>query len=166
MRLEHVGEVPSLDYGPLLSKEAPMAIRPIPEDYAALTPSMNLKGAAQAIEFFKKVFGAEVVEKYEAPNGQLVHIDMKIGAGHVMFAEAVRDPVQTLQAMIYVNDCDAVFKSAVDAGATVKRPLADQFYGDRSGTVVDPFGNQWTIATHKEDVSKEEMERRMKAMKP
>jgi len=143
-----------------------MAVRPIPEGYAALTPGMNLKGAAKAIEFFENVFGAEVVEKYEAPNGQLVHIDMKIAGGHIMFAEAVRDPVQTVHAMIYVTDCDAVFKRAVDAGATVQRPLADQFYGDRSGTVVDPFGNRWTIATHKEDVSKEEMEKRMQAMKP
>ena len=143
-----------------------MAVRPIPEGYAALTPGMNLKGAAKAIEFFENVFGAEVVEKYEAPNGQLVHIDMKIAGGHIMFAEAVRDPVQTVHAMMYVTDCDAVFKRAVDAGATVQRPLADQFYGDRSGTVVDPFGNRWTIATHKEDVSKEEMEKRMQAMKP
>ena len=143
-----------------------MAVRSTPEGYGAITPSMNLKGATQAIEFFKKVFGAEVVEKYEAPNGQLVHVDMTIGAGHIMFAESVRDPVQNLSAMIYVSDCDATFKKAVDAGAAVKRPLADQFYGDRSGTVVDPFGNQWTIATHKEDVSKEEMERRMKAMMP
>jgi PhnB protein len=143
-----------------------MAVRPIPEGYTALTPGMNLKGAAQAIEFFTKVFGAELLEKYEAPNGQLVHVDMKIGSGHIMFAEAVREPVQTMQAMIYVNDCDATFKRAIENGATEKRPLADQFYGDRSGTVTDPFGNVWTISTHKEDVSKAEMEKRLQAMKP
>ncbi len=143
-----------------------MAVRSIPEGYATLTPGMNLKGAAKAIEFFTKVFGAELVDKYEGPNGQLMHVDMKIAAGHIMFGEAVRDPVQTMNAMIYVNDCDAVFKSAVAAGATVKRDLADQFYGDRSGTVVDPFGNVWTISTHKEDVSKEELAKRMQAMKP
>ena len=91
---------------------------------------------------------------------------MKIAGGHIMFAEAVRDPVLTMHAMIYVPDCDAVLKKAVEAGATVKRPLADQFYGDRSGTVTDPFGNDWTISTHTEDVSKEEMQKRMAAMKP
>lgn len=143
-----------------------MSVRPIPEGYTAMTPAMNLKGAAKAIEFFTSVFGAELIEKYEAPNGQLVHVDMKLGGGHIMFGEAVRDPVQTLHAMVYVNDCDAVFKRAVDAGATSKRPLADQFYGDRSGTFVDPFGNIWTVATHKEDVSKEEMAKRMKALTP
>jgi PhnB protein len=143
-----------------------MSVRPIPEGYAAITPGMNLKGAAKAIEFFTNVFGAELVEKYEGPNGQLMHVDMKMGAGHIMFGEAVRDPVMNLHGSLYVNDCDAIFKRAVDAGATVKRPLADQFYGDRSGTVVDPFGNVWTISTHKEDVSKEEMEKRMAAMKP
>jgi PhnB protein len=142
-----------------------MAIRPIREGYEAITPGMNLKGAAKAIEFFANVFGAELVDKYEGPNGQLMHVDMKIGAGHIMFGEAVRDPVQNVRASIYVTDCDAVFKRAVDAGATVQRPLADQFYGDRSGTVVDPFGNVWTIATHKENVSQEEMGRRLKAMK-
>jgi len=141
-----------------------MSIRPIPEGYAALTPGMNLKGAVKAIEFFSKVFGAELVDKYEGPNGHIVHADMKIAGGHIMFAEAVRDPVQNMHAMIFVNDCDTVFKRAIEAGATEKRPLTDQFYGDRSGTVMDPFGNLWTISTHKEDVSKEEMAKRMKAM--
>lgn len=143
-----------------------MTIRAIPDGYTAITPGMNLKGAAKAIEFFTTVFGAELVEKYEGPNGQLVHVDMKLGSGHVMFGEAVRDPVQTVHGSLYVNDCDAVFKRAIDAGATVKRPLADMFYGDRSGTFTDPFGNVWTVSTHKEDVSKEEMERRVKSMKP
>jgi PhnB protein len=141
-----------------------MTVRPVPEGYASLTPGMNLKGAAKAIEFFTKVFGAELVEKYEGPNGQLVHVDMKIAAGHIMFAESVKDPVQNMHASIYVPDCDAVFKRAVDNGATVKRPLEDMFYGDRMGTVTDPFGNVWTIGTHKEDVSKDEMKRRMESM--
>ncbi len=142
-----------------------MAIQPILEGYRSLTPAMNLKGAAKAIEFFTRVFGAEVVDKFENQTGQLIHVDMKIADGHIMFAEAVRDPVQTLSAMIYVSDCDVVFARALENGATVKRPLADQFYGDRSGTVADPFGNVWTIATHKEDVTKEEMDRRVAAMK-
>jgi PhnB protein len=141
-----------------------MAVRPIPEGYTALIPGMNLKGAAQAIEFFTKVLGAELVEKHAGPNGHLMHVDMKLGAGHIMFGEAVRDPVQNMHAMLYVNDCDVVFNRAIEAGATVKRPLADQFYGDRSGTFVDPFGNVWTVGTHKEDVSKEEMEKRVQAM--
>lgn len=141
-----------------------MTIKAIPEGYAGFIPGMNLKGAAKAIEFFTKVFGAELVEKYEGPNGHLIHVDMKMCGGHIMFAESVRDPVMNFHGMMYVNDCDAVFKKATDNGATVKRPLTDQFYGDRSGTVIDPFGNEWTVATHKEDVSKEEMQRRMQAM--
>jgi PhnB protein len=142
-----------------------MSVRPIPEGYAPVTPIMNLKGCEKAITFFEKVFGAELVEKHAGPNGHLMHVDMKLGAGHIMFGESVKDPVQNLHAYLYVNDCDAVFKRAIENGATEKRPLVDQFYGDRMGTVVDPFGNHWTIATHKEDVSQEEMQKRMAAMK-
>jgi PhnB protein len=142
-----------------------MAVRPIPEGYAAITPGMNLKGAAQAITFFTKVFGAELVEKHDDDKGVPMHVDMRVGAGHIMFGESVRDPVQNMHAVLYVNDCDAVFKLAVDNGATVKRPLADQFYGDRSGTVVDPFGNTWTVCTHKEDLTQEEIVKRMAGMK-
>ncbi len=143
-----------------------MTIRPIPEGYGAITPSMNVQGATKAIDFFTTVFGAELVEQHAAPNGQLIHVDMRLGGGHIMFAEAVRDPVQTMHAMLYVTDCDGVFARAVAAGATVQRPLTDQFYGDRSGTIVDPFGNVWTIATHREDVSPEEIQKRLQAMAP
>jgi PhnB protein len=143
-----------------------MAVRPIPDGYSAITPSMNLKGADKALEFFTSVLGAELVEKHASPDGLLMHVDMKVGSGHIMFGESTREPVWNVHAYLYVNDCDAVFAKAVAAGCTVKRPLADQFYGDRSGTFIDPFGNHWTVATHKEDVSPEEMERRMKAMKP
>jgi len=143
-----------------------MTVRPIPDGYGAVTPGMNLQGAAKAIEFFAAVFGAELIEQHAAPDGQLIHVDMRIGGGHIMFAEAVREPVQTMHAMLYVNDCDVVFAPAIAAGATVKRPLTDQFYGDRSGTVVDPFGNVWTIATHREYVSPADMEKRMQAVRP
>jgi PhnB protein len=141
-----------------------MSVRAIPDGYTALIPGMNLKGSVRAIEFFRNVFGAELVERHDGPDGVPMHVDMKIGSGHIMFGESVRDPVSNMSVSLYVNDCDAIFKKAVDAGSTVKRPLADQFYGDRSGTFVDPFGNTWTVATHKEDVSPAEMEKRMAAM--
>ena len=142
-----------------------MAVRPIPQGYEAIVPAMNLKNAAKAIEFLQSVFGAELVEKHEGPNGTLMHVDMKLAGSHIMFGDAVKDPVMNFHGMIYVNDCDAVFKKAIAAGSKEKRPLKDQFYGDRSGTFVDPFGNEWTVATHKEDVSQAEMEKRMAAMK-
>jgi PhnB protein len=143
-----------------------MAVKPIPAGYHSITPGMNLKDAAKAIEFFKKAFGAEEKLRMPGPDGKIVHCEMVIGDSHLMFGDAVRDPVQTLSAMLYVDDCDAVFKRAVDAGATVKSPLADFPWGDRGGRVTDPFGNSWFIATHKEDLSKEEIDRRMKDYKP
>ena len=141
-----------------------MAVRAIPEGFHSITPGMNVKGADKAIEFFKKAFGAEVKLRMATPDGNVAHAEVKIGDSIFMIGDAVRDPVQTLSAMLYVQDSDAVFKRAVDAGATVKMPIADQPWGDRAGRIVDPFGNQWFIATHKEDVSNEEIALRMKAL--
>jgi len=140
-----------------------MAVRHIPEGFHSLVPICVIKDAAKAIDFYKKVFSAEEKARYGGPDGVVMHAELKLGDSVLMLGEAVGAPVANLHACLYVTDCDAVFKKAVDAGATVKRPLTDQFYGDRSGTVTDPFGNEWTVSTHKEDVSEEEMQRRMKA---
>ena len=107
--------------------------KPIPEGYHSITPSLVFKDAKKAIAFYKKAFGAQETSSFAGPDGKIMHAELKIGDSIFMLSEAVKDPVRTLSAMLYVTDCDAVFKKAVDAGATVKRPLADMFYGDRAG---------------------------------
>jgi PhnB protein len=129
------------------------------------------KGAAQALAWYKKAMGAEETVRMPGPGGAIMHAELRFGDSMVMMADefpemGARSP-QTLGGTpvgmcLYVSDCDVVFKRAVDAGAKVERPLQDQFYGDRSGTIVDPFGHKWTISTHIEDVSPEEMGQRMK----
>ena len=145
-------------------------VKPIPDGYHTVTPYLYIKGAASALEFYKKAFGATEMFRMDW-NGRVGHAEMKIGNSMIMMADefpemGVRGP-QTLGGSavglcLYVEDVDALFARAVAAGATVVRPLKDQFYGDRSGTVSDPFGHVWTIATHKEDVAPEEMEARSK----
>ena len=142
-----------------------MGVKAIPDGYHSITPGMNLKDADKAIEFFKKAFGAEERERIVGPDGKIMHAEVRIGDSIVMLGEAQRDPVRTLGAMLYVNDADTVFSRAIDAGATVKLPMADMPWGDRAGRVLDPFGNEWFIATHKEDVPMDEIKRRMEAMK-
>jgi PhnB protein len=149
-----------------------MAVRPIPEGYHSVTPYLIVSGAAAALEFYEKAFGAVEVLRIDAPDGKVGHAEVKIGDSHVMLADEFPDmgaaspktvggsPVGLL---LYVPDVDAVFSRAVSAGATVRYPVNDKFYGDRAGTVVDPFGHQWTVATHKEDLSVEEVQRRAKA---
>jgi PhnB protein len=140
-------------------------VKAIPDGYHSITPGMSLRGCDQAIEFYKRAFGAEQRLCLRGPDGKVAHCEIKIGDSVVMFGEASEQhPPHPLHAMLYVQDCDAVFQRAVAAGATVKAPVADQFYGDRAGRIADPFGNEWWIATHKEDVSPDEMERRMKTM--
>jgi PhnB protein len=129
-------------------------------------------GAADAIEFYKKAFGATELFRFPAPDGKIGHAEIKIGDSPIMLADeypemGYKGP-QTLggspvSLMIYVDDVDTVFNRAVDAGATVKEAVSDKFYGDRIGTLTDPFGHVWHVSTHKEDVSVEEMERRAKA---
>jgi PhnB protein len=139
-------------------------VRPIPEGYHSLTPSLNLKGADKAIDFYKKAFGAEEKGgRFAGPDGKIMHAEIKIGDSTIMLSEVMQAPETRASLFLYVNDCDAVFKSAVAAGATVKMAIADQFWGDRFGQVADPFGQTWSIATHKEDVSQEEMGVRAKA---
>ena len=146
-----------------------MAVQPIPAGYHTATIYLIIKGAAKAIEFYKKAFGAVELMRIEGPNGTVGHAEIKIGDSPIMlgdeFPEMGHKSPTTLGGsgagiMLYLKDCDTVFNRAIAEGATVLKPLADQFYGDRSGTVIDPFGHKWTISTHIEDVSPEEMERR------
>ena len=149
-----------------------MAVKPIPDGYHSVTPYLIIDGATQALDFYQQAFGATELFRLPAPGGRIGHAEIRIGDSIVMLADGVpemghRDPKALggtpLGLMLYVEDCDQVFARAVAAGAKVEQPLADKFYGDRSGTVIDPFGHKWTIGTHKEDVSPEEMERRMAA---
>jgi PhnB protein len=147
-----------------------MAAKPIPEGYRAITPYLIVQGAAQAIDFYKHCFGAIETVRMPDPKGKIGHAEIKIGDSMVMLADehpemGYRGPHSlggsSVSILLYIDEVDAVFERAVKAGATVMRPLADQFYGDRSGTLQDPFGHLWTIATHIEDVAPEEMKRRM-----
>jgi PhnB protein len=134
-----------------------------------------VKGGPQAIDFYKRAFGATELLRLAGPEGSIAHAEIKIGDSPVMLADEVpsmgfRGPQSIggspVCLMLYVEDVDARFQQAVDAGATVVRPLANQFYGDRSGTLTDPFGHVWTIASHIEDVSQEDIELRFaEAMK-
>lgn len=149
-----------------------MAVNPIPEGYHSVTPYLVIDGAADAIRFYSEAFGA--TEVLRMPMGDRVaHAEIKIGDSHVMLSDEWPDmnllgPAKrggaTASLMVYVTDVDAAFKRALGAGATQERPVADQFWGDRMGTLVDPYGHRWTLATHIEDVSAEEMSRRMSAM--
>src|SRR2546425_10477472 len=149
-----------------------MAPRPIPEGHHTATPYLIVKGAAEALEFYKKAFGARETMRFATPGGQIGHAEIRIGDSIIMLADEYPDmgyrspqslggsPVSIL---LYVEDVDRWFERAVAAGGKVTRPVADQFYGDRTGTLIDPFGHVWSIATHVEDVSIEEMQRRAKA---
>ena len=148
-----------------------MAVKPIPEGYHSVTPYLIIKGAADAIEFYKKAFGATELFRFPAPDGKIGHAEIKIGDSPIMladeFAEMGYKGPQALggspvSLMIYLEDVDTVFNRAVEAGASVKEAVQDKFYGDRTGTLTDPFGHVWHVSTHKEDVSMEEMEERAK----
>jgi len=150
-----------------------MAVKPIPDGYHSVTPYMIVKGAAKAIDFYKNAFGATELMRFPGPNNTVMHAEIKIGDSVVMLADEhesgpYRSPMAVggtpISLMVYVEDVDTVFNQAVSLGANSTREVEDQFYGDRSGNLTDPFGHVWTIATHKEDVSSEEMERRMAAL--
>jgi PhnB protein len=138
---------------------------PVPPGYATVTPYLCVADAARLIEFLKQAFAAELIFRLDRPDGAVAHAEMTLGDSKIMLGQPA--PGQETHAMIhlYLPDADAVYARALAAGATSVREPADQFYGDRSAGVRDPFGNQWHIATHIEDVSPEEMERRMTAMK-
>ena len=134
--------------------------------YRTVTPFLSISGANRAIEFYKNAFGASERVRMEAPDGSIMHAELEIGDSVVMVSEAMAQPATRSNIHLYVPDCDASYARAVAAGASPKMPLADMFWGDRYGTVNDPFGNQWSIATHKEDVSPDEMKRRMAELPP
>ena len=144
--------------------------KPIPDGYHSVTPYLFTKNATEAIEFYKKAFGAEEVLRLPFPDGSaLMHAEIRIGNSIVMLSDEnprmdALGPQSrggaTGSLMIYVEDVDASFTRAVEAGATVKTPLTDMFWGDRFGQLTDPFGHHWSLATHIEDVSPEEIDRR------
>jgi uncharacterized glyoxalase superfamily protein PhnB len=138
---------------------------PVPAGYATVTPYLCVTDAAKLIEFLQKAFNAQLLFKMDGPGGRIMHAEMTIGDSRIMLAQP--EPGKETNAMIhlYLPDVDAVYKRALAAGGTSVREPADQFYGDRSAGVCDQFGNQWYIATHVEDVSEEEMQRRMAKMK-
>ncbi len=151
-----------------------MAVAPIPAGYHTVTPYLIVKDSVKALDFYKRAFNATELFRLDAPDGTIAHAEFKVGDSPVMFAEGgmegYRDPKSLggtpVSLMIYVTDVDKMFAQAIAAGATVQRPVADQFYGDRTGTLVDPFGHVWSLATHVEDVAFDEIERRMKKMMP
>jgi PhnB protein len=144
-----------------------MAVKPIPDGYGTYTPYYVVDGAAEFIDFLNKAFGAEETLRMPAPGGRIGHAEVRIGSSMLMLADAgpPEHPARQFNGMLYVNDVDAVFKTAVAAGATSERQPENMFYGDRMGGVVDKWGNRWWIGTHVEDVSPEEMERRMASQK-
>src|SRR5438477_230484 len=152
-----------------------MAAKPIPEGYQSVTPYLIVGGAAKALDYYKRAFGAKERMRLPMPDGKIAHAEIEIGDSVIMLADefpqmGAKSP-QTIGGTpvgicLYVEDVDTRFKQAIAAGGKEERPVKDQFYGDRSGTLIDPFGHKWTIATHIEDVSSEEMKRRMAAMKP
>jgi PhnB protein len=143
--------------------------KPIPEGYHTATPYLIIKNAAKAIEFYKEAFGAKEIMRMSQPDGRIGHAEIKIGDSPIMLADefpemGARSPQSLggspVSILLYVEDVDAFAKQAVAAGTKVVRPVKDQFYGDRSGSFEDPFGHQWHIATHVEDVAPEEMHKR------
>ncbi|HEV2746225.1 MAG TPA: VOC family protein [Allosphingosinicella sp.] len=149
-----------------------MAVNPIPEGYHSVTPYLIVDGAGEAIRWYERAFGAS--EVLVMPMGDKVaHAEIRIGDSHVMLSDEWPDMNllgpkarggATASLMIYLEDVDAAFARALDAGATQERPVEDQFWGDRMGTLLDPFGHRWTLATHVEEVTPDEMQRRMAAM--
>lgn len=147
-------------------------VKPIPEGYHSVTPYLIVNGAAKALDFYQRAFGAKEIMRMPGPGGKIMHAEIRIGNSVVMLADEhpeinARSPEafggSPVMIHLYVEDVDAMFNQALAAGAKVERPLADQFYGDRTGGVKDPFGYSWYIATHKEDVTPEEMKKRMAA---
>lgn len=147
-------------------------VKPIPEGYHSVTPYLIINGASDAIDFYKRAFGAIELFRMPQPDGKVGHAEIKIGNSHVMLADehptmGYKSPAtlggSPVSLMIYVEDVDNVFNQAIAAGGKEEKPLQNQFYGDRSGTLTDPFGHVWHISTHIEDVSPEEMDKRMAA---
>ncbi|MDM7914596.1 MAG: VOC family protein [Candidatus Eisenbacteria bacterium] len=151
-----------------------MPVKPIPDGYHAVTPYLIVHDAAKALDYYQKVFGAQETFRMASPDGRIGHAEIRIGNSVVMLADehpemgyrsAATIGSTPVSLLLYVEDVDAIFRRAIEAGARELRPVNDQFYGDRTGTLEDPFHHVWTIATHKEDLSEEEMLRRQKEMR-
>ena len=150
----------------------PNKVKAIPDGYHAVTPYLAVKGAAEAIDFYKRAFGASEVMRFPQPDGRVGHAELQIGDSRVMLADEFPEMDflspqarggSAVHLHVYVEDVDGVFKQALSAGAREVRPVQDQFYGDRLGTVADPYGHVWHVSTHKEDLSMEELQKRAAA---
>jgi uncharacterized glyoxalase superfamily protein PhnB len=139
---------------------------PAAPPYNTVTAVLTIDGAEGAIAFYKQAFGATERARMAGPDGKIMHAEIVIGDSVVMVNDAIQGPATQSKLHIYVPDCDAVYGQALAAGAATEMPLQDMFWGDRYGTVKDPYGNSWGVATHKEDVSSEEMQRRMAELPP
>lgn len=155
------------------AKRFALAVKPIPEGYHAITPYLTVRGGDRAIDFYKRAFGAREITRLNGPDGKSVmHAELQIGDSRFFLGDEMpgmesRSP-QALGGSpagiyLYVRDVDEAFARAVEAGATVKRPLENMFWGDRTGSLLDPFGHTWDLATRREDVSPQEMKRRGEA---
>ena len=141
-----------------------MAVKAIPDGYHTLTPFIVVEGAAGLIDFLKQAFGAQELHRMAGPDGKVMHAEVKIGDSIVMLGEPHgKSELKSANVYMYVNDTDATYKCAMEAGATSVMEPVDQFYGDRSAGVKDSYGNTWWIATHQEDVSPEEIQKRAQA---
>jgi PhnB protein len=149
-----------------------MAVKPIPDGYHTVTPYLIIKGAARALDFYKQAFGATELFRMDGPGGRIGHAEIRIGDSPIMLADehpeiGALSPQSrggtSVSILLYVEDADKLTEQAVAAGATVLRPIQNQFYGDRSASLADPFGHQWHIATHVEDVPVDEMRKRAEA---
>lgn len=152
-----------------------MAVKSVPDGYHSVTPYLIVREAKRAIEFYKDVLGATELLRIDGPDGRIGHAELRIGDSVVMMADehpeiGASGPASlggsSVHLLFYCDDVDARFARAVAAGATAVRPVVNQFYGDRSGTLTDPFGHVWTIATHVEDVAPDELERRAREQRP
>jgi PhnB protein len=148
-------------------------VKPVPDGYHSLTPYLIVNDGARAIEFYREAFGAAEIMRMDAPGGKVGHAELKIGDSIIMLADECEETGQRnpqslggtpVSLMLYVEDVDTVVGRAVSAGAKLVRPVKDQFYGDRTGGVEDPFGHSWYVATHVEDVTPEELQRRVASM--
>jgi PhnB protein len=146
--------------------------KPIPDGYHSVTPYLIINGAAAAIEFYKEAFGAVELFRMPQPDGKIGHAEIKIGDSPIMLADEFPEMGyvgpqslggSSVSLLIYVEDVDTVFKRALAAGASEQKAIEDKFYGDRMGSLVDPFGHVWHVGTHTEDISPEEMEKRAAA---
>jgi PhnB protein len=170
MRAVNLHLWPTFQGGKIMNK-----VSYIPKGYNSVTPYLIIKGAAQAIEYYKKVFGATETVRMNGPDGKVGHAELKIGDSHIMLADenpgmgeghtsATTVGGSPVSLYVYLPDVDSVVQKAAAEGAKILKPVQDQFYGDRSGFIRDPFGHLWGIATHVEDVSPQQMQERMKKL--